>query len=309
VSLETPWGAGRLRSTNGAQRLLFGQMHEDAEVERVAFQGRGRVFCIASAGCTAMRLCEQHEIVACDINPVQLAYAERRMRGAPADIGDAERAMAFLRRFMPLVGWRAGAIDDFLTLSNVAEQAEFWRSHLDTKRFRASFDILMSRAFLRTAYSPQFLSFLPARFGSVLRRRLERGFSMHPNATNTYARALLLGEAVGESRPMTSRVQFVLGDAAAYLESCNAGYFDAVSLSNILDGTNAAYRDRLLRAVRRATTEDAVIVMRSFAEPAPELANNYAEDDRAMIWGVVSVCSAQSLVMMNSERPFMACAT
>jgi len=294
VSMETPWHAGRLGSAGGSHRLLFGHMYEDAEIEREAFRGRGRVFCIASAGCTAARLCDRHEVVACDINPVQLAYAERRVRGAAAEAGDAERAMAFARTFFPLVGWRAGVVRSFLSLSNVTEQVAFWRTHLDTRRFRAGFDALMSPAILRLVYAPQFLSFLPARFGAVLRTRLERGCARQANATNPYARALLLGETDDEPRPKMPSVEFILGDAASYLESCPAGFFDAFSLSNILDGAKPSYRNRLSRAVRRSATKDAVVVLRSFGEPQTELATNYAEYDRAMLWGVVDVRSAQS---------------
>jgi len=123
---------------------------------------------------------------------------------------------------------------------------------------------------------------------------LERGFGRAANATNPYARALLLGETDDEPRPKMPCVQFVLGDAAAYLESCAAGSFDGFSLSNILDGADPSYRSRLSRAVRRAATKDAVVVLRSFGEPPPELATNYAECDRAMLWGVVDVRSAHS---------------
>ena len=295
MSLETPWHAGRLGAATGPHRLLFGNMYEDAEIERRAFRDRGRVFCIASAGCTAMRLCDRHEVVACDINPVQLAYAESRVRGASAEVGDAERAMALARVFFPLVGWRAGVIRSFLALSNVTEQLAFWRTHLDTRRFRASFDALMSPAILRIVYAPQFLSFLPARFGALVRRRLERGFSRQANASNPYARALLLGEIDDQPPPKMPSVQFILGDAASYLESCRAGLFDAFSLSNILDGTDPSYRSRLSQAVRHAATKKAVVVLRSFGEPPPELVTNYAECDRAMLWGVVDVRSAHSL--------------
>ncbi|HYL99007.1 MAG TPA: DUF3419 domain-containing protein [Blastocatellia bacterium] len=333
MTLETQWDAGRFGKGRGPRRILFGRMYEDVEIERAAFIGAKRIFCIASAGCTAIALAQDRDVVACDINPVQLAYAERRINGGEIELGSAERIMNFGRRFARLVGWRPSIVRDFLALSDPAEQVIFWRERLDTRRFRTAFDAMLSFTSLRAVYAPRFLSFLPPKFGAVLRRRLERGFARHPNATNPYAHALLAGQTAGvldvihyqkyPHVPQAARtanvspslerlsaavsrgagsagrgafgpgapgsIELVSSDAASYLESCPAGFFDGFTLSNILDGAEPSYRERLFAAVRRAGSEDAVVVLRSFAEAPSDLVINRAEEDRSMIWGIVDV--------------------
>jgi hypothetical protein len=294
---QTAWAAGSLNSRNGAQRLLFGQMHEDHEIERAAFAGKPRIFCISSAGDTAQVLASGgHQVVACDINPVQLAYAKQRVSGGPFVAGDAERAMQLTRRLMPLAGWRRAILREFLALADPAQQAAFWHAHLDTRRLCLGLDALLSSAALRLVYTPQLLSSLPPRFGEVLRARLARGFATHPNVANPYARALLLGEPIRvEPRPATfQRLEFILGDAAACLESLPPNSFDAFTLSNILDGAAPSYGRRLAQAVHRAAAPGALVVLRSFAEPPAGLAINHAARDRAMLWGVVDVRPARA---------------
>lgn len=293
---ETVWARGRFDARNRASKVLFGRMHEDSSIELRAFSPGGRVFCIASAGCTAMDLSRLHDVVAVDINPVQLAYARGRFSGGRARRGSAERFMAVARKLSPLAGWRPSRVREFLDLDDPAAQIAFWRAHLDTRRFRDALDLLLSRALLRALYSSRLLACLPSHFGRVLRRRMERCFARHPNRANPYARALFLGEwPEVPPPPEAAKIRTVNGDAAAFLESEPAESFDGFTLSNILDGADSGYQRRLFAAVQRAAMPAARVVLRSFREPQEPTPTNLAAEDRSMLWGVVDVRSASSL--------------
>ena len=283
----TPWEAGRLDRRSGPRRILFGLMYEDPAIELRVFAPQSRVFCIASAGDMALELSRRHAVTAVDINPVQLAYARARLAGAPAKKGTAERLLDMGRALFPLAGWRRAVLEAFLSMSDPAGQLDFWRRHLDTRRLRAGMNLFLSFTALRSAYAPFFLEALPPRFAQVVRRRMERCFGRHPNASNPFARALLLGELPGPAGGGPREVELVCADAAEFLERCPPGSFDAFTLSNILDGVTAGYRERLLTAVRRAASPGGVVVIRSFGEPVPEVATNVASDDRSMLWGIV----------------------
>lgn len=290
---DTPWGRGRFDARVAPRRLLFGHMYEDVAVETRAFPAGGRIFCIASAGDTALALAARHAVVAVDINPVQLSYARARLEGAPAKIGTAERVIALGRALLPLAGWRRARVEEFLAFDSTTAQLAFWHAHLDTRRFRAGVDFLLSMTGLRRVYASPFLSVLPRGFGAVMRARMERCFARHPNATNPYARALLLGEYPPTPRPLHS-VELVCTDAAGYLESTPPSSFDGFTLSNVLDGAPSTYRTRLLAAVRRAATVRARMVLRSFAEPSTPSTTNVAAEDRSMLWGCVDVTEPAS---------------
>lgn len=292
----TVWERGRFDARGGPGKVLFGRMYEDAAIEASAFAPGGRVLCIASAGCTAMALAPRHDVVAVDINPVQLAYAERRFAGDRGVRGTAEHVMAFGRSLAPLAGWWPSRVRAFLDLDDPGAQAAYWRRHLDTLRLRMALDGLFSLTALRAVYASPFLDFLPPRLGAVMRGRMARCFARHANRTNPYARALLLGELSDVTPPPEAdAIQLVHADAASFLERAAAGSFDGFALSNILDGADAAYRQRLFAAVKRAATPDAVVVLRSFREPASMLPTNRAADDRAMLWGIVDVTPAATL--------------
>ena len=292
----TTWERGRLDARVGPKQVLFGRMYEDAAVELDAFRPGGRVFCIASAGCTAMKLAPHHEVVAVDINPVQLAYAHRRFDGDPGVRGRVERVMDFVRFFGPLAGWWPSRVRTFVELDDPAEQIAYWQRHLNTWRFRTALDLLFTMTALRAVYSPRLLDFLPKRLGAVMRGRMERCLSRHPNRTNPYVRSLLLGELSSEPVPLEARdVRLVHADAAGFLESEAPASFDGFTLSNILDGADEAYRQRLFAAVKRAAAPGAVTVLRSFGEADAASPANHAADDQAMLWGSVLVRPAAEL--------------
>jgi hypothetical protein len=81
----------------------------------------------------------------------------------------------------------------------------------------------------------------------------------------------------------------VCADAAAYLESCPPASFIGFSLSNILDGTEPAYGERLMAAVRGSAQDGALVVLRSFMEPPPGESTEWAARDRSMLWGRLTV--------------------
>jgi S-adenosylmethionine:diacylglycerol 3-amino-3-carboxypropyl transferase len=286
----TAWRNGRFCAARGARKLLFGCVYEDAAIELRVFQPGGRIFCIASAGCTAITLATHHTVVAVDINPVQVAYVQQRLAGAHAQRGSAERILAFARSLAPLAGWHRRTMGTFLDLDDPKEQILYWRRHLDTRRFRAAFSFLFSRLVLRSLYSAAFLNGLPPNFGTVLRTRMERCFALHPNRSNPYAHALLLGELRFEpGNPDLRQIEARCADAADFLERQPAGSFTGFSLSNILDGTNAAYAQQLLAAVQHAATPGAMVVLRSFHEPECATETNHAAEDRTMLWGIVDI--------------------
>jgi S-adenosylmethionine:diacylglycerol 3-amino-3-carboxypropyl transferase len=265
-------------------------MYEDATIELRAFHPRSRVFCIAAAGCTARTLAAAgHPVTAVDISPMQLAYARSRAAGSPLQMGRVERMMALARKFAILVGWSRRNLTGFLRLSDPAEQLDYWDRRLDTRRWRAVMDALLSRHFLGLRYSGPFLESLPRDFGKQLRGRLRRGWASHSNRDNPYAALLLSGTPPVEPGAPEIPINFVCADAAEFLEGCMPACFDSFAMSNIGDGAPPGYLRRLRDAIERAAAPGAVIVTRTFAEPSDSTIANWAALDRSLLWGVVEV--------------------
>jgi hypothetical protein len=262
-------------------------MYEDCSLELAVFEPGRRVFCIASAGCTALALAARgDDVTAIDVNPVQVAYVEARSKGAPVREGRAERGFQRLRRLGALVGWNRPTLERFCDLDDPGDQLRFWRERLDTWRLRGALAAFLRPLLLRRVFAQPFLEVLPSRFDRVLHARLERGFARHANRSNPYAAQLLLGRR--RAAPAGS-LTVAHADAAEFLEHCPTGSFDALSLSNVLDGASPRYGERLLAAAQRAAVPGAVVIVRSFGEPRTKEEARRAAEERSLIWGSVRV--------------------
>ncbi len=86
-----------------------------------------------------------------------------------------------------------------------------------------------------------------------------------------------------------------LADAAGFLERQPVGSFDGLTLSNILDGPDRAYRRRLAVAVRHAALPGAPVVLRTFRDARDQGEARCALRDRALLWGAIIVAAAEDL--------------
>jgi len=300
---STPWSTGRFDGGARKTQLLFGQMYEDPEIETEIFGAgngtRKRIFCIASAGCMAMALAAAgHRVTAVDINPTQISYVQSRLEGGPIQQGAADRLLAYGRKLFSLLGWRDSLLRQFLAMADLQEQSAFWKSQLDTVRWRVLMDQLFHPWLLQAVYAAPFVRALPPDFGRRIRSRMEHCWNVHPNCLNPYAWQLLLGrraDSPGGTMAFNDSIELICSDAASFLESCPPETFDGFSLSNILDGASAAYRNRLLRSVSKAGKEEAIMVLRSFSEPDTEEELSCARHDKAMLWGAITVMKVHSV--------------
>lgn len=291
---SSPWSPGRLRGETRA-RLLFGVMYEDVAVEEEVLAPCERIFAIGSSGDTALRLAAVgRRVTAVDVNPAQVAYLQERLKGGPRKRGTVDRLLGVARQLAPLAGWTRGRVERFLQLSDVGVQRRVFDRLLDTTRFRTLMDIGLAPATLLRSYRPEFVDLLPAAFGSVLRERLRRGISTHPNRENPYARLLLRGDPPTSSPPL-GPVEVRLTEAARFLEQRRPATYDGFTLSNVLDGPDERFRSRLAAAIARAGTPDAPVVLRTLRQPIDEASATWAARDRSMIWGALIVTTAAAL--------------
>jgi S-adenosylmethionine:diacylglycerol 3-amino-3-carboxypropyl transferase len=271
-------------------------MHEEWRVEAAVFPQRGRIFCIASAGCTALALATRgYRVTAVDINPEQVRYARARAQGARPQPGIVEERLARGRQVLPWLGIREHDLRQFLELTRPSEQTLFWRERLETGRLRLFLRCALSSIMMKRINSPALANSIPRRFDLVIRRRLARTWANHPNRENPFAWRLLLGcsplttESDSPNPEPTADIEFVHADAAEYLDGGAPERFDGFTLSNIFEAAPPAYQARLRASLRRAAAPGAVLVARTLAECTDPAAARWAARDRSPLWGGIEI--------------------
>jgi hypothetical protein len=286
---ETPWAKGRFGLGRRA-RVLFGAMYEDPSIDLQAVEGRANVLCICSAADTAKFLANNgHNVTAVDINPAQVAYAKQRLAGRPYQRGLAEVLMAIGRTVLRPVGWSRRELTRFCTATDIEVQRQQW--HQLTHGARGlGFRVLLSPSRLRLGYKREFVDVAGKGFADRVFAIVDRSLVHVPNADNPYASLLFLGQPLPDV-PLNSDAQLTVlcADVVKHLLSVPEHHYDAVTLSNILDGASQSFHDELRRALQHGAKPDAPVVLRTFKAVSDEAATIRASNDRSLIWSAIWV--------------------
>lgn len=276
-----------------SRRPWHGRMLEDAAIELSTFRPGGRVFAIASAGCTAMALARRGDrVTAVDVHPGQIDLVRARMAGDDPPPARVDSWLAEGRRRLQEKGtWDDRAIETFLRTIDLDVQCRSFRDTIFTRPVRALTRAALARPRLAGDRAGFPTGWTPDRFGARVERRLARCVATHPNRWNPYLWWLLAGRDAPGTRSGRAvppdGLSLHVADACQWLEANPDARFDGFSLSNVLDGASPGMRARLAEAVRRVAEPRAVVVVRSLEEPTDPFAAWGARRDRSGIWGGV----------------------
>lgn len=217
----------------------------------------------------------------------QLSPATRAFWQNPAQQNALARGLNFcgrvedvFQRGAPyLARWLGGdAVSALFAAEDKLAAWEIFARQWNNWRWRLIFRVLLHPYALRLIYAAGFVHDVPHGFSRIVRRRIESALLRDLPRDNPYANATLHGRYSGSERgwPLWARsenlplvrgrlsaLNFACGDVAQWLEQCPPASLHFCALSNVLDASDSAYGQRLLRAVARASAPGALVCLRA----------------------------------------------
>ena len=191
--------------------------------------------------------------------------------------GMIEKRLRQIMRWLPLIQSRRN-IRRLFTAKTLGEQRRVYQKLWNHARWKAAFEILLSRPILKVVYGDQFMNAVPPRFARQIKWRMDEAFMRHLIGQNPYLWQTFQGiypphqnglpfYLQSEDFPIVQselpKMHLAIADAALYLEAQTPESVGFFALSNILKITSPAYSARLMRAVFRAAKPGAKVCLRS----------------------------------------------
>ncbi len=283
-------------SANPRQRLLHGWDWADPRIELEELAPASRVLVTAGAGEVIATLADAgHHVTAIGANREQLDYARRRAAGGPFEPGAAERLFELGRGMVRAASpaWSRRRVRQFLQEDDPMRATAAWKEQLDNRTLASILRTMLGPAGMLSALVLRdFSTPIPPHFDEAIRGRIARALRKHAPAGNPYAWRLLLGEDLpGHRLPQvdTASIDWIDAPLLDHLERAAPGTYDAISLSNVVDGADERWVRDLRKAAIRAVAPGGPIIARSFATTMDDDAAKRARRDRAMLWGSIVV--------------------
>lgn len=283
-------------SARPRQRLLHGWDWADARIELEELRPGSRVLASAGSGEVVAALAAAgHSVSAIASNRTQLEYARRRVAGAPFEPGSAERLFDLGRGMIRAASpaWSRRRMRQFLQEDDPLRAAEQWKERLDNRTLASILKTMLGPAgTLSALVLRDFATPLPPHFDEAIRGRIGRALRKHAPSGNPFAWRLLLGEELpGHRMPEVDpeAIRWVEEPLLDHLERSEAGSYDAITISNVIDGAEERWVRDLRKAAMRALVPGGPLIARSLATTMDDDAAKRARRDRAMLWGSIVV--------------------
>ncbi|MEV7528089.1 hypothetical protein [Agrococcus sediminis] len=283
-------------SANPRQRLLHGWDWADAAIELEEIAPGSRVLASAGAGELVAALADAgHRVTAIGANREQTDYARRRVADGAFEPGSAERLMDVGRGMVRAASpaWSRRRVRAFLQETDPMRAEAHWKERLDNRTLASILKTMLGPAgALSALVLRDFATPIPPHFDEAIRGRIARALRKHAPAGNPFAWRLLLGEELpGHRAPAVdpASVAWTAEPVLDHLERIAPGTYDAISLSNVIDGANERWVRDLRKAALRAVVPGGPVIARTFATTMDDEAAKRARRDRSMLWGAIVV--------------------